>query len=74
MIDSSTTRKYGGTGLGLAISRNYLELMGGSINLYSEGIDKGTTVEIRLPILSSQQQELAIVSLNPTFGSPIDKV
>jgi signal transduction histidine kinase len=64
MIDSSTTRKYGGTGLGLAISRNYLELMGGSINLYSEGIDKGTTVEIRLPILSSQQQELAIVSLN----------
>jgi len=38
--------------------------MGGSINLYSEGIDKGTTVEIRLPILSSKEEELAIVSLN----------
>ena len=64
MIDSSTTRKYGGTGLGLAISRNYIELMGGSINLYSEGINKGTIVQIQLPLLGSKKEELAITSLN----------
>ncbi len=49
MVDGSKTRKFGGTGLGLAISRNLTELMGGSVSLYSEGIDRGTTVEITLP-------------------------
>lgn len=53
MADGSRTRKHGGTGLGLAISRKLMELMGGSINLYSPGIEKGTTVTIAIPAISS---------------------
>lgn len=51
MVDGTRTRRFEGTGLGLAISRNLMELMHGSISLLSEGEGKGTTVEIRLPIL-----------------------
>ncbi|HEY9736380.1 MAG TPA: ATP-binding protein [Trichocoleus sp.] len=50
MVDGSTTRRFEGTGLGLAISKNFMDLMGGSIHLYSEGIGKGTTVILALPL------------------------
>ncbi|MBD0268586.1 MAG: two-component sensor histidine kinase [Cyanobacteria bacterium Co-bin8] len=50
MIDGSTTRQFEGTGLGLAISKNFMDLMGGSIHLHSEGIGKGTTVVLALPL------------------------
>ncbi len=55
MADGSTTRKHEGTGLGLAISKQLVERMGGTIELYSEGINRGATVEIAFPLADPQQ-------------------
>jgi len=49
-IDSSTTRKVGGTGLGLPISRKLLEMHGGRLWAESEGIGKGSTFHVELPV------------------------
>jgi signal transduction histidine kinase/DNA-binding response OmpR family regulator len=47
--DVSVTRKYGGTGLGLTISSQFVELMGGKLELESAK-DKGTTFFFSLPL------------------------
>lgn len=52
--DSSSVRRHGGLGLGLAIVRQLVELHGGTIAAQSEGIGRGATFIIRLPILPLQ--------------------
>jgi PAS domain S-box-containing protein len=48
--DSSSTRSHTGLGLGLAIARHIVELHGGTVHAASEGLGKGTTFRLRLPI------------------------
>ncbi|MBE9042555.1 GAF domain-containing protein [Oscillatoriales cyanobacterium LEGE 11467] len=47
--DGSIRRRYGGTGLGLTICKKFIEMMGGRIEITSDGKNKGTTVSIWLP-------------------------
>ena len=49
--DVSVTRKFGGTGLGLTISRQFVELMGGHLQLESTK-DEGTTFHFTIPLES----------------------
>jgi CheY-like chemotaxis protein len=51
-IDSSTTRTHGGLGLGLAIVRHLAEAHGGSVEARSEGLGRGSTFVVTLPILA----------------------
>jgi PAS domain S-box-containing protein len=48
--DRGITRKFGGLGLGLAVSRAIIELHGGRLTAASEGLGRGATFEVRLPV------------------------
>ena len=45
--ENSTTNKVQGTGLGMAITKNIIELMGGTIEVFSE-VNKGTLFRVEL--------------------------
>ena len=47
--DASTTNRYGGSGLGMAITKNFVEMMGGEIQVESEkGVGSTFTVTVEL--------------------------
>jgi PAS domain S-box-containing protein len=50
--DSTDTRKFGGLGLGLSIVRHLAELHGGSVDVNSDGDNKGATFTVSLPLLA----------------------
>jgi CheY-like chemotaxis protein len=48
--ESTATRRYGGLGLGLAIVRQIVELHGGAVTARSEGLGRGATFTVCLPV------------------------
>ena len=53
--DASSTRRHGGLGLGLSIAKHLVELHGGTISARSEGVGRGTTFRVDLPLLPVHQ-------------------
>ena len=63
--DSSSTRQHAGLGLGLAIVRHIVELHGGTVHAASEGLDRGATFRIRLPISVAAAEPAASAQVHP---------
>lgn len=52
--ETGTTRVHHGLGLGLAISRHLVELQGGRISAHSDGLGRGSTFRVELPVRGTE--------------------
>jgi PAS domain S-box-containing protein len=52
--DMGETRQHAGLGIGLALSRQLVELQGGTIEAYSEGLGHGTLFRVCLPWIDGE--------------------
>jgi signal transduction histidine kinase/ActR/RegA family two-component response regulator len=58
---ANNARSEGGLGIGLALVKRIVDLHDGSIEIESDGANKGTLVKLQLPILSRQPDRIAPV-------------
>ncbi|RYZ06086.1 MAG: PAS domain S-box protein [Myxococcales bacterium] len=65
--DATATRSHGGLGLGLAIVKHLVELHGGSIEARSDGVGKGATFVVRLPVSPLRSSSM------PPLATPVSR-
>ena len=65
--NSAKTREFGGLGLGLAIVKHLTELHGGTATVSSQGLDKGATFSVKLPLMSISISES--INIDPLDGT-----
>ncbi len=56
-VRRGVTQQFGGLGLGLTICKSLVELHGGTIEAHSEGLGKGATFTVRLPLIVATPQQ-----------------
>jgi signal transduction histidine kinase/CheY-like chemotaxis protein len=53
-VDHTLDRSQGGLGIGLTLVRSLVELHGGSVEAFSQGLGQGSEFVVRLPVLSGE--------------------
>jgi PAS domain S-box-containing protein len=56
-IDRPQERGHAGLGIGLTLAKSLVEMHDGTISVQSEGVDKGSTFTVRLPLLRERGME-----------------
>lgn len=54
--DGSSTRSHSGLGLGLGIVKHLVELHGGIVQAYSQGLGLGSSFVVRIPLIAARHQ------------------
>ncbi len=74
--DAGITRKQGGLGLGLAIVRHLVEMHGGTVRAESEGMGKGATFVVLLPVMPIRRESVKaqVVSKAPAEVRGVDSL
>jgi signal transduction histidine kinase/CheY-like chemotaxis protein len=70
--DPTSTRSYGGLGIGLSIVQHLTELHGGHATARSEGPGRGSTFEVRLPLLDGDETGTDLPSAPATAPRSLD--
>ena len=68
--NSSKTRRHSGLGLGLGIVRQLVELHGGTVRAESEGLGRGSTFVVTLPVFAAAAIEDSTVAMPASGPSP----
>ncbi len=69
-VDTSLERSVGGLGIGLTLVKNLAELHGGTVEVQSAGLGRGSEFVVRLPILSEEAKETPLPAAGEPAGAP----
>lgn len=67
-VEGALTRSRGGLGIGLALTRKLVQLHGGSVQAFSEGLGRGSRFVVTLPLYEQKADE------NQTSALPVDEL
>jgi signal transduction histidine kinase len=68
--DIGPTRRHGGLGIGLSVVKSLVEMHGGSVQAFSDGLEKGSRFVVQLPVAVMREQAIAELSAGNS-GNPV---